>query len=100
MTGTEHLFAPRPKMQLLQGTDSRLLLGNYFFSYSDQLHFVLVVDASVKSEGTTSLFHNKLKPNILYKAIGRDEAGFSTVGFISHSFSNSLYIYGQIILLV
>lgn len=98
MAGTEHPFAPRPKMQSLQGTDSRLLLGNYFFSYSEVLHFVLVVDASVKSEGTTSLFHNKLNPNILYKAIGRDDAGFSTVGFISHSFSNSLYIYRQIIL--
>lgn len=79
-------------MLLLQAADSKLILGNYFFRYSEVLHFVLVVDASVKSEGTTCLFHNKLNPNVLYKAMGRDDAGFSTVGFISHSFSNSLYI--------
>lgn len=87
-------------MLLLQETGSRLIVGNSFFSYSEVLYFVLVVDASVKSEGITCLFHHKLNPNVLYKAGGRDDAGFSTVGFISHSFSNSLYIYEQIILLV
>lgn len=87
-------------MWLLQGTASRLILGIYFFSYSEVLHFVLVVDASMKSEGTTCPFHNKLKLNFLYKAVGRDGAGLNRVWFISHSFSNSLYIYEQIFLLV
>lgn len=90
MTGTKHLFAPRPKILLIQGIASRLMLGNYLFSHSELLQFVLVVGAPVKSEGTTCPFHNKLNTNVLWKAIGRDGVGFSRAGFISRSFPNSL----------
>lgn len=87
-------------MLLIQGIANRLILGNDLFSYSELLHFVLVVDALVKSEGALYPFHNKLNTNVLWKAIGRDGVGFSRAGFISHPFPNSLYICGQTILLV
>jgi len=87
-------------MLLIQGIASRLILGNNLLSYSELLHFVLVVDAPVKSERTTCPFLNKLNTNVLWKEIGRDGVDFSRAGFISPSFPNSLHICEQTILLV
>lgn len=87
-------------MLLIQEIASRLILGNYLFSYSELLHFGLVVDALVKSEQTTYPFHSELNTNVFWKAIVWDGVGFSRPGFISCSFPNSLFICGQIIFLV
>lgn len=52
-------------MLLIQEIASRLILGKDLFSYSELLHFVLVVDALVKSEETACPFHNKLNTDML-----------------------------------
>lgn len=92
MTSTKHLFAPRPKILLIQGIVSRLILGNNLFNYSELLHFFLVVEALVKSEGTACPFHNKLNSNVLWKAIGRDCVGFRRAGF-THIHSQIFYTF-------
>jgi len=74
----------------MQGIASRLILGNYLFSYSELLHFVLVVGTLAKSEGADCPFHNELNTKVHWKATGKADGGFSRAGFAPCSISNSL----------